>query len=87
MARLECIDGGWLELTPVGYHFPEISDHWDDWLYISWSGSVPRVQIRQKFDSSFLTAEVLWLVHFFEARRGSSPIRSAWKAPAFRDGA
>ena len=74
MARLETIDGGWLELTPTAYQFETDraeDTHDRNWLWVEFAAELgPQLQVKRRADPAFLTWE---LVHLVEACRSIIP--------------
>lgn len=65
MARLETFDGGWLELTPVGYQFPGPNWNCDDanWLNVEFAAEFgDQLTVSRRSSPCFLTWELVSFV-------------------------
>jgi len=77
MARLDTTDGGWLELTPIGYQFP--GSNWNrydaNWLFVEWNTELPGLRLRHHTKPCYLTWEMVSLLAFLRGvSSGALPI-------------
>jgi hypothetical protein len=80
MARLDTPDGGWLELTPVGYQFDDDDDEdpYDrNWLQVAFAADLGlHLRVKRRTEPAFLTWELASFVGACRAPRPSElPVR------------